>query len=113
MVQGMCDQHLDALSCMQSAVSRGFHTDSLRDLAQIYIEHGFLTDDEADIFLSEIPVLGEREESETTVSDQMLDLAIVLTLATWFLGYLKISCKIWCKHSQSLSPGPSIGWNPS
>lgn len=71
--QGMCDEHLDALSCMQSAVSRGFHTDALRQLAQVYVEHGFLSDNEADIFLTEIPVLGEREESESTVSDQMLD----------------------------------------
>ena len=71
--EGMCDEHLDAMSCMQSAVSHGFHTDALRQLAQVYIEHGFLSDDEADIFLSEIPVLGETEEAECTVSDQMLD----------------------------------------
>lgn len=57
--QGMCDDHLDAVSCMQSAVSRGFHTDALMELAQVYIEHGFLSEEEADIFLSEIPVLGE------------------------------------------------------
>ena len=73
--QGMCDQHVDALSCMQSAVARGFHTDALRQLAQLYVQHGFLTDDEADIFLSEIPVLGEREEPETTVTDQLLQIA--------------------------------------
>lgn len=68
----MCDEHVDAISCMQSAVARGFHTEALRQLAQLYVEHGFLSDDEADIFLSEIPVLGEREESETTVTDQLL-----------------------------------------
>lgn len=71
--EGMCDEHLDAMSCMQSAVSRGFHTDALRELAQVYIEHGFLCEDEADMFLSEIPVFGESEESQCTVSDQMLD----------------------------------------
>ena len=38
---GMCDAHLDALSCLQSAFSRGFHTDQFRSLAQLYIEHGF------------------------------------------------------------------------
>ena len=70
--QGMCDEHFDAMSCMQSAVSRGFHTDSLRKLAQVYVEHGFLTDDEADIFLNDIPVLGEKDESEATVHDHML-----------------------------------------
>ena len=30
---GMCDAHLDALSCLLSAISRGFHTDQLRSLA--------------------------------------------------------------------------------
>ena len=73
MREGLCDQHLDAMSCMQSAISRGFHTDALRQLAKIYIEHGFLSDDEADLFLSSIPVLGETEESKSTVSDHMLD----------------------------------------
>ena len=70
---GMCDAHLDALSCLQSAISRGFHTDQLRSLAQLYIEHGFLSDDEADAFLSDIPVLGEHDEPEATVTDQILN----------------------------------------
>ena len=72
---GMCDAHLDALSCLQSAISRGFHTDQLRSLAQLYIEHGFLSEQEADIFLSDIPVLGEQDEPEATVTDpdQMLN----------------------------------------
>ena len=49
---GMCDAHLDALSCLQSAISRGFHTDQLRSLAQFYyyIEHGFLSDEEGTHF---------------------------------------------------------------
>lgn len=68
----MCDAHLDALSCLQSAISRGFHTDHLRSLAQLYVEHGFLSEDEADAFLSDIPVLGEHNEPEATVTDQML-----------------------------------------
>ena len=71
--EGMCDEDVDAMSCLQSAIARGFHTDALRQLAQVYVEHGFLSDDEADIFLSEIPVLGEREEPESTVSDHVLD----------------------------------------
>ena len=33
---GMCDGHLDALSCLHSAISRGFHTDQLRSLAVIH-----------------------------------------------------------------------------
>ena len=70
---GMCDAHLDALSCLQSAISRGFHTDQLRSLAQLYIEHGFLSDEEADTFLSDITVLGEQDEREATITDQMLN----------------------------------------
>ena len=70
---GMCDAHLDALSCLQSANSRGFHTDQSRSLAQLYIEPGFLSEDEADTFLSNIPVLGEHDEPEATVTDQMLN----------------------------------------
>ena len=60
------------MTCWQSAISRGFHTDQLRSLAQLYIEHGFLSDEEADIFWSDIPVLGEHDEPEATVTDQML-----------------------------------------
>ena len=40
---GMCDAHLDALSYLQSAISRGFHTDHLRSLAQLYTEYGLLS----------------------------------------------------------------------
>ena len=54
----MCDQHLDALCCMHSALSRGFNLESLRALAQLYIDHGFHTQNEADLFLADIPVLG-------------------------------------------------------
>ena len=63
---GMCDAHLDALSCLQSVISRGFHTDQLRSLAQLYIEHGFLSEQETDTFLSDIPVLVEHDEPQTT-----------------------------------------------
>ena len=52
---------------------KGFLTDQLRSLAQMYIEHGFLSEQEADTFLSDIPVLGEQDEPEATVTDQMLN----------------------------------------
>ena len=67
---GMCDQHLDALCCMQSALSRGFNLESLRALARLYTDHGFLSQNEADLFLADIPVLGEHDEQEATVTDQ-------------------------------------------
>ena len=60
--------HLDALSSLQSAISRGFHTDQLRFLAQLYIliriRSRYIT------FLSDIPVLGEQDEPEITIMDQ-------------------------------------------
>ena len=70
--EGMCDTHLDALSCLQSAVTRGFHVDAIRNLVELYIEHGFLQLDEADIFLADIPILGEKNEPTGRVTDQML-----------------------------------------
>ena len=72
MQSGMCDDHLDALYYMQSALCRGFHLESLRALAQVYVEHDFLTENEADLFLVDIPILGEHDEQEATVTDQML-----------------------------------------
>ena len=54
----MCDAHLDAISCLQSAISKGFLTDALRSLAQLYIDHGFSSQEEADTFLTDILVLG-------------------------------------------------------
>jgi ABC-type transport system involved in cytochrome bd biosynthesis fused ATPase/permease subunit len=41
-------------------------------LAQLYIDHGFVSQNEADLFLTDIPVLGEHDEQEATVTDQML-----------------------------------------
>ena len=54
--KGLRDKHQDALSSLHSAVSRGFHTEAIRNLAQLFVEHSFLTDDEANIFLADIPL---------------------------------------------------------
>ena len=48
---------------------KGFHTDQLRSLAKLYIEHGFLSEQEADTFLSDNPA----HQPEATVTDQMLN----------------------------------------
>lgn len=72
--RGMCDGHLDALSCLQSAISKGFHVDQIRTLTQLYMDHGFLSGNEADAFLTSIPVLGEQDnEPNTIIPDQMLN----------------------------------------
>lgn len=57
---------------MQSGISRGFSVEALRSLAQLYIDNGFLTHDEADAFLSDIPIPGERDEPQSTVADYVL-----------------------------------------
>ena len=54
-----------------AALSKGFNLESLRAIAQLYIDHGFLTENEADLFLADIPILGKYEQ-EATVTDQML-----------------------------------------
>ena len=70
---GLCDSHTDALSCLHSASKRGFSTDALRDLAHLYVENDFISSDEADTFLSQIPVMGEKDfEPQAKVTDQML-----------------------------------------
>ena len=46
--KGLVDEHADAIFSLESALSRGFHVDSLRELATLYTEHGFITEDEAD-----------------------------------------------------------------
>ena len=44
----------------------------LRTLAQLYIHHGSLSQNWTELFLADIPVLGEHDEQEATVTYQML-----------------------------------------
>ena len=62
--------YLDALSCLQCVISRGFHTDQLRSLEQLY---GFLSEYEVDTFLSDIPALDEYDEPNFSITDHILD----------------------------------------
>ena len=59
--QGLRDSRLDCMSSLQSSVARGFSIEALRLLAKLYIDHGFLSDNEAHSFLADIPVLGEKD----------------------------------------------------
>jgi len=70
---GLCDSHTDALSSLHSASKRGFSIEALRDLARLYVENEFISSDEADTFLSQIPTIGEKDfEPQAQVADQML-----------------------------------------
>ena len=61
------------MSSLQSTLSRGFHMDSLRELARLYTEHGFITADEADCFMAEVPTIGDSiDEPQAHVTDQLL-----------------------------------------
>ena len=72
-MKGIFDEHADAMSSLQSALSRGFHVDSLRELARLYTEHGFITEDEADCFMAEVPTIGDSiDEPQAHVTDQLL-----------------------------------------
>ena len=72
-IKGLFDEHADAMSSLQSALSRGFHMDSLRELARLYTEHGFITADEADCFMAEVPTIGDSiDEPQAHVTDQLL-----------------------------------------
>ena len=64
------DEHADAMSSSQS---RGFHIDLLRELARLYIEHGFITANEADTFMPEVPIITNSiDEPQAHVTDQLL-----------------------------------------
>ena len=43
-----------------------------RALAKLYVEHSFITENEADAFLSDIPVIGERDmEPQFKFNDEL------------------------------------------
>ena len=69
---GLFDEHVHAMSSLQSALSHGFHIDSLRELARLYTEYGFITANEADTFMTEVPTISDRVEPQAHVTDQQL-----------------------------------------
>ena len=72
-MNGLFDEHADAMSSLQSALSRGFHIDSLREPARLYIKHAFITEDEADTFMAEVPTISYTvDEPQAQVTDQLL-----------------------------------------
>ena len=48
----LVDEHHDAKATLMDAVKRGFSFENIQSIVQIYIEHQFLDEDEADAFLS-------------------------------------------------------------
>ena len=57
--RGLCDKEGDALSCLHTAVSKGF-------------KYEFLTASEGDSFMADIPLGAEADEEEAEVTDTLL-----------------------------------------
>lgn len=65
------DQHYDVKANLQDAVKRGFTLENIRTLVQMYLEHSFLDELEADAFLSTLPSGTENNEEIREVTDQL------------------------------------------
>ena len=72
MEKDLVDDKLDAKSNLMDAAKRGFSLESLKLLVDMYLEHGFLDDDEADAFLSTIPIGPNQQEEVREVTDQLV-----------------------------------------
>ena len=72
MEKDLVDEKLDAKSNLMDAAKRGFSLESLKSLVDMYLEHGFLDDDEADAFLSTIPIGPNQQEEVREVTDQLV-----------------------------------------
>ena len=72
MEKDLVDEKLDAKSNLMDAANRGFSLESLKSLVDMYLEHGFLDDDEADTFLSTIPIGPNQQEEVREVTDQLV-----------------------------------------
>ena len=65
------DQHYDVKANLQDAVKRGFTLENIRTLVQMYLEHSFLDELEADAFLSTLQSGTENNEEIREVTDQL------------------------------------------
>ena len=70
--RGLCDKEGDALSCLHTAVSKGFKYEELKTLVQLFVDHEFLTASEGDSFMADIPLGAEADEEEAEVTDTLL-----------------------------------------
>ena len=70
--RGLCDKEGDALSCLHTAVSKGFKYDELKTLVQLFVDYEFLTASEGDSFMADIPLGAEANEEEAEVTDTLL-----------------------------------------
>ena len=70
--KGLCDKEGDALSCLHTAVSKGFKYEELKTLVQLFVDHEFLSASEGDSFMADIPLGAQADEEEAEVTDTLL-----------------------------------------
>jgi len=73
MVAGLVDENHDAKAILMDAVSRGFSFDNTSSIVKLYLEHRFLDEGEADVFLSNLQIGTSNKEETKEVTDQLLD----------------------------------------
>ena len=68
--KGLCDKG-DALSCLHTAVSKGFNNEELKSLVQLFVDHDFLSTSDGDAFMADIPLGVQAVEEEAEVTDAL------------------------------------------
>ena len=65
------DKQHDVKAILLDAVKRGFTLENIQSLVQMYLEHEFLNEEEADAFLSTLPTGTDNKEELCEVTDQL------------------------------------------
>ena len=84
--QAMCDLHNDCLSTLQSAISRGFNIEAVRSFSAICTENGFLTENEADVFISTIPRYQYQENVKLKYKPRSQISCFVMKMVKWVIS---------------------------
>ena len=71
MSANLVDQHHDVRANLMDAVKRGFNFENIQSLVKMYLENEFLDEEEADAFLSTLPVGTDSKEEIREVTDQL------------------------------------------
>ena len=73
MVAGLVDENHDAKANLMDAVNRGFSFDNIKSIVKLYLEHRFLDEGEADVFMSNLQIGTTNIEETKEVTEQLLD----------------------------------------
>ena len=70
--KGLCEKEGDALNCLHTVVSKGFKYEELKTLVQLFVDNKFISANEGDVFMADIPLGAETNEEEAEVTDTLL-----------------------------------------